>query len=112
MLRMTSIILRGAMGLALLGTLGACDHTALHNTYGRRYRELFAVQASERSAQAPAPFRGDEERRVIGAYYERLAPGGSSASSGSQTQTMSGGSSLSPLSTGTNTNSGVDLRAR
>jgi len=108
----TGTLLKGA-AVVWLSTQMACTNPYLHITWGHRFHEIFGVQASDRATQPPAAMRGDEERRVIGAYYESLAPqSGGGGGGGAQTINV-GGTTLAPLTTtGSNSSSGVDLRAR
>lgn len=108
--------------VALAGLQVACGHNVLNASFGQRYHDIFTAQASERAAQPPQAIRGEEERRLIGAYYNRLAPDPASGGGGggSGASMMMGGSSLSPISnmgssfssSSSNSGGGMDMRAR
>ena len=93
--------------LALLVTLlssTACARRALAPSFAKVYKNVMASQLQNRSSRPMAPYRGDEAKRIIKAYYGSLAgtDGGGGGDSGGATNITSGQTPPSPSNNSTN----------
>ena len=81
-----------ALSLMMLSPT-ACVRRALAPTFAKAYKNVMAAQLQSRPSRPLTPYRGDEAKRIIRAYYGSLAPadsGGGAESSSSSSSVSSG----------------------
>ncbi len=89
--------------LTLLLAPTACARRALAPSFAKVYKNVMAAQLQSRSTRPMAPYRGDEAKRIIRAYYGSLAgTDGGGAESGASANITSGQTPPSPSNNNTN----------